>query len=572
MKTSVSIRLLYSLVLASLAFLPMRTSAQAKDTISYTSTCVGATITFGSPVFDSIFFPTSVKWHFSDPASGFYDSSTAKKPKHAYASPGTYTVTLTVVNGTDVINIQKTLNIISPASYSFGPDIFLCAGTDTLLTAPAVAGATYLWNDDSATATPTLRISKTGVYTVSIDGCGISDSIGVFLSDTAMLNLGKDHVMCDSANLMLDAASQNGQYTWMLDGAVLPFTGGQLITHYPGGTYIAIVDIPGCGTYRDTVRITYASPVRPAFDLGPDTLLCPKQVYTLTANLAGATAYEWSTLRTGNSIDISTPGAYYVFVTYNNVCQVTDTVLVEYRGDRALDFHDTAICKGSTLSLNADFGIGQYNWEAIPAQRDDQNQTGQATYYVYRPGTYAVTASVGQCLYKDTLTVRFDDSLKVSMIKDTSLCSGEDFWLQVNGNAYTYAWQDSSHSASYKVEQSGIYTVVAENGCGKDTLRATINLAACSCQLLLPNAFTPDGNGSNDTFRPLHACEMKDFQMAVYDRYGALVFHSNDPLLGWNGNFGGRKAPSGAYIWMARYVNTATKQPVNKKGTVLVIR
>jgi gliding motility-associated-like protein len=158
------------------------------------------------------------------------------------------------------------------------------------------------------------------------------------------------------------------------------------------------------------------------------------------------------------------------------------------------------------------------------------------------------------------------------MIKDTSLCSGEDFWLQVNGNAYTYAWQDSSHSASYKVEQSGIYTVVAENGCGKDTLRATVDLVACSCQLLLPNAFTPDNNGRNDTFRPLHACEMKDFQMAIYDRYGAPVFRSNDPLIGWDGNVGGHKAPSGAYIWMAHYFNTATKQPVSKKGTVLVIR
>lgn len=570
MKNAVSILIIF--LLSTLAILPAGSHAQSKDTISYTTTCVAATITFGSPVFDSIFFPSKIKWHFGDPGSGFYDSSTAKQPKHLYANPGAYNITLTVTNGTDIINIQKTLNIIAPTAYSFGPDIFLCAGKDTLLVAPAVAGASYLWNDDSASTTPTLRINKTGVYTVSIDGCGISDSIGVFLSDTPTFDLGKDHIMCDSANLMLNAASQNGQYTWTLNGAVLPFTGGQLLTHYPGGTYIAIVDVPGCGTYKDTVKVSYASPIEPTFYLGPDTLLCPKQIYTLTASLSGATAYDWSNNRTGSSINISNPGTYWVFVTYNNVCQVTDTVEVRYRGDRPLDFHDTAICKGSTLSLNADFGIGQYNWEAIPAQRDDQNQTGQATYYVYRPGTYAVTASVGQCVYKDTLTVRFDDSLRVSMIKDTSLCNGEDFWLQVNGNAYTYAWQDSSHSASYKVEQSGIYTVVAENGCGKDTLRATIDLTACSCQLLLPNAFTPDGNGRNDTFRPLHACGMKDFQMAVYDRYGEMIFRSSDPLLGWDGNFGGHKAPSGAYIWMARYFNTATKRSILKKGTVLVIR
>ncbi|MBN9380426.1 MAG: gliding motility-associated C-terminal domain-containing protein [Chitinophagaceae bacterium] len=565
---------IWFLVLGGVIVLPAHGFAQAaaKDTIHYTSTCAGATITFGSPVFDSIFFPSSVKWHFGDPASGYYDSSTAKEPKHVYAAPGSYNVTLTVKNGTDIIQIQKTVKIVPPMAYNFGPDIFLCSGKDTVLTAPAVAGATYLWNDDSATTTSTLKVSKTGVYTVSIDGCGVSDSLGVFFSDTPRLDLGKDHVMCDSANLLLNAASQNGQYTWSLNGTVLPVTEGQLLTHYPGGNYAVVVDVPGCGIYRDAVSITYASPLKPPFSLGPDTLLCPKEVYTLTASLSGATGYDWSTGSSASSIRISGPGTYWVFVTYNGGCQVTDTVLVRYRGDRPLDFHDTAICKGSTLSLNADFGVGQYNWEAIPPQRDDQNQTGQATYFVYRPGTYAVTATVGQCVYKDTLTVRIDDSLKVSMIKDTTLCNGEDFWLQVNGNADSLIWQDGAVSASYKVEQSGIYTVVAKNGCGKDTLRATVNLTACACQLLLPNAFTPDGNGRNDIFRPLHACEMKDFQMAIYDRFGELVFRSSSPGVGWDGTFGGHKVPSGSFIWMVHYFNTITKQPVLRKGTVLVIR
>ncbi|HEY4209150.1 MAG TPA: PKD domain-containing protein, partial [Puia sp.] len=222
--------------------------APAKDTITYSSTCVGTTISFGSPVFDSIFFPTSIKWHFDDPASGYYDSSTAKEPRHLYANPGTYNITLTVVNdGRDTIRIQKALTVIAPTAYGFGPDIFLCAGQDTAITAPAVAGATYLWNDDSATTTSSIRITQTGVYTVSINGCAITDSIGVFLSDSPRLDLGKDHVMCDSANLMLNAAAQNGQYTWILNGATLPFAGGQLVTHYPGGNYVAIVNVPGCG-------------------------------------------------------------------------------------------------------------------------------------------------------------------------------------------------------------------------------------------------------------------------------------------------------------------------------------
>jgi gliding motility-associated-like protein len=559
-----------------------RAQSAGKDTINYSSTCVGTTILFGSPLFDSLSFPFYVKWHFGDPASGYNDSSTAAKARHSYAATGSYYISLKVVNvpGADTIIMLDTINIVTPMAYSFGPDIYVCGKLDTVLKGPVVPGATYAWNDADTTHADTVHLTMPGVYTISINGCGVADSIGVFASDTPKIDLGKDHVMCDSANLLLNAASQNGTYAWWLNGSPLSFTGDQLLTQYPGGVYVAVVTVPGCGVYKDTASITYSMPVGPPFDMGPDTLLCPKQVFSLNATLTGATSYTWGEglggggpISTAPVLPITRPGLYWVFVTYNGQCEVTDTVDVTYRGDKPLDFHDTAICQGSTLTLNADFGTGTYNWSAIPPQRDDQNQTGQSTYFVYRPGKYAVTATVGQCVYTDTLTVAFDDSLRVSMIKDTTLCSGEEFWLQVKGNAETYAWQDSvTFTPAYHPVQSGIYTVVAQNGCGKDTLTATVDFTACSCQLQLPNAFTPDGDGRNDAFRPLHACEMSEYQMNIYDRYGDLVFRSLNPDLGWDGTFRGAKVPTGAFVWMVHYFNTATKQPVFRKGTVMVIR
>ncbi|MHA4811814.1 T9SS type B sorting domain-containing protein [Flavitalea flava] len=571
----IHIKMTCLILLISLAVIVPATgfSQGGKDTINYTSTCVNSTISFGSPVFDSLPFPEKVIWNFGDPASGIYNGSGAKQPKHIYATPGVYTIKLTVVNNkTDTVRIQGPITVVTPMNYNFGPDIFLCEGQTTLLNAPIISGALYTWNDDSTSHTDTLRVSKSGVYAVSIDGCGVNDSLGVYISSTPSIELGKDHIMCDSANLLLNAATQNGQYTWLLNGSLLAFTGDQLLTHAPGGTYVSIVTVPGCGVFKDTVSITYSSPLAPSFSIGPDTLLCPKQKYTITARLAGASAFDWSSGSTDSAITITQPDTYWVFVTQNGKCQVTDTVLVSYRGNRQLDFHDTAICQGSTLSLDANFGEGTYNWQAIPAQRDDQNQTGQATYFVYRPGTYAVTAQVGQCLYKDTLTVQFDDSLKVRMATDTILCNGEKFWLEVKGNADTYAWQDSTRSASYQVSQTGTYTVVAQNGCRKDTLTTKVTMVSCACQLLLPNAFTPDGNGINDSFRPLHACEMSGFQMAIYDRFGNRVFQTSDTDKGWDGSFNGRKVPPGTFIWMVHYINTSTKQPVFRKGSVLVIR
>jgi len=570
-------RLLYILFLLvlAMAFRPSVAVAQrGGDTVNWSSPCVNWTIAFASPLLDTFFRPDYIKWHFSDPASGYNDSSGADKPRHVFASVGDYPIELDVYyKGSDTIKIRDTISVITPMAYNFGPDIYVCGKKpDTLIQGPVIPGATYTWNDADTTHTDTLRVTTSGIYTVAVNGCGVTDSIGIFASDTPKIDLGKDHIMCDSANLQLTAASQNGVYTWLLNGAVLPEKTGQIITHYPGGVYIAEVTVPGCGVYRDTVSITYSPPIGPPFDLGPDTLLCPKQIFTLNAAIPGATAYDWSTGSHDSLITITAGGDYYVFVTYNGQCQVTDSVLVTYRNDKPLDFHDTAICKGSTLVLNADFGQGTYKWTAIPPQRDDQNQTGQSTYFVYEPGKYAVLAQVGQCVFTDTITVAFDDSLKVTMTRDTTLCFGEDFQLTVKGNGDTYAWQDSSTGQVYRPAQPGIYTVVAQNGCGKDTLTAQVNFTTCSCQLLLPNAFTPNGDGSNDTFRPLHACEMSNFELSVYSRLGDLVFRSLSPDGAWDGTFEGHKAQAGTYVWMARYFNPVSKQPVFRKGTVILIR
>lgn len=563
-------------LLLVLLFAGRAASAQAApDTISYNSTCSNTLITFNSSVFDydNSPFPSKIIWNFGDPASGIYNAAGVKMPTHNYTTPGTYYVSLYVLNNSpDTIKVYDTITIVNPLNYNFGPDIFLCAKTDTLLTAPIVPGATYTWSDDSLTTTDTLRVSVTGVYTVSINGCAVNDSIGVFFSDTPRINIGQNHVLCTNENLTLDATAQNGQYSWYLNGTQLNNNKSQQPVTDPGGQYVVVVNVPGCGVYSDTATITFSQPPAPPFSLGPDTLLCPKQVITLPARVEGATAYFWNTQSKDSAISISNAGNYWVFVTINNQCEVVDTINVSYRGDKKLNFNDTAICKGATLVLDADFGVGQYNWQSIPPQRDDQNQTGQSTYFVYRPGTYSITATVGQCIYKDTLTVTFNDSLVNSLVKDTTLCYGENYVLQVKGNANTYTWQDSTVGPSYPVTKEGAYTVVAQNGCGSDTLSTNILFKTCPCNLILPTAFTPNGDGRNDTFRPLHACNMAHYEMKVYNRFGELVFTSADPDKGWDGTYKGSRVPPGTFVYTVAYINTDKQQPFFQKGWVVVVR
>ncbi|HEY4337195.1 MAG TPA: hypothetical protein VGM89_14895, partial [Puia sp.] len=158
---------------------PSSSAAQQRgvDTISHTSTCVNSIIVFASPLLDTFFRPDYIRWHFSDPASGYNDSSGADKPRHVFAATGAYPIELDVYyRGSDTIKIRDTITIVTPMAYSFGPDIYVCGkNPDTLIHGPVIPGATYTWNDADTTHTDTIRITKSGIFTVAVNGCGVTD-------------------------------------------------------------------------------------------------------------------------------------------------------------------------------------------------------------------------------------------------------------------------------------------------------------------------------------------------------------------------------------------------------------
>ena len=580
-------RFLYIVFFISSFFAAEQTTAQITHVIQPSSTCAGTPVIFNSTVFETAQFPDTVRWNFGDIASGLLNTANGiQQPLHTYNTPGTYIVSLHVVDpGAGTIDLTDTLVIVFPVAYNFGPDVFLCGDTGTyILNAPIVPNALYEWNDDTLTKGPLLEVKQTGAYTVKINGCPVTDTIGVFFTREPNLDLGRDHVLCQGEQLTLSAASENASYQWLLNGTDLNFAQSQLPVTAPGGQYIANINVGGCGAYSDTVNITFSSTAAPAFYLGPDTLLCPREFFTLTAHAPGATAYAWSSkgldvyddvnynIDMDSVITINSQGRYWVFANIGKQCEVVDTMIVRYRGDKQLNFNDTALCQGTTLVLDADFGTGIYKWESIPPQRDDQNNTNQSTYFIYKPGFYAVTATVGHCIFKDSLNVVFNDTLQLELPGDTALCQGETFIIRPTANTADYTWQNGTVGGNFTATTTGLYRIIAQNGCGRDTADMNIVFDACPCTLLLPNAFTPNGDGVNDNFRPLHACDMQDYSMTIFNRYGEKIYFTKDALQGWDGKARTDKPLPGAYVWMVSYTKPSNKQLVQKQGTVLLIR
>ena len=158
------------------------------------------------------------------------------------------------------------------------------------------------------------------------------------------------------------------------------------------------------------------------------------------------------------------------------------------------------------------------------------------------------------------------------MLKDTTLCRGENFIITPTANVPNYVWQDGTVGGNFTATTTGLYRIIAQNGCGRDTADINIVFENCPCALLLPNAFTPNGDGVNDNFRPLHACDMQEYSMTVFNRYGEKIYFTKDPLQGWDGKIKGALLNMGGYVWTVIYTKTSTKQLVQKQGSVLLLR
>lgn len=82
---------------------------------------------------------------------------------------------------------------------------------------------------------------------------------------------------------------------------------------------------------------------------------------------------------------------------------------------------------------------------------------------------------------------------------------------------------------------------------------------------MVPNVFTPNGDGMNDEFRVAYR-SIREFHCWIYNRWGHLVYSWDDPAKGWDGTINGRPAPEGAYYYVIRALGTdaATNEYMNK--------
>jgi gliding motility-associated-like protein len=206
-------------------------------------------------------------------------------------------------------------------------------------------------------------------------------------------------------------------------------------------------------------------------------------------------------------------------------------------------------------------------------------QSGNLTYDPKKDssGTYKYIVYSTKDCPNDTAVFEIKITKAPDLGLDTTICKDKTLVLEIN-NANEFqniTWNDGSRSPKLVVSEKGVYSVMVSNAnCTfSDSIRIeTYNCNPCS--LYVPNVFSPNNDGNNDDFLIGIGCEVINYKIQIFDRWGNLVYQSNDIYEAWDGKVRGRTAAMGVYSW---FLNVETelfgKSVVEKKsGDLSVFR
>lgn len=324
-----------------------------------------------------------------------------------------------------------------------------------------------------------------------------------------------------------------------------------------------------CGVGR-TVNFTLTVDVNPAATVNSFTA-CEINGGTVTATPvpAGTYNYAWTVpagfTNPGNVASFSTSkaGTYIVVVTNTasgcSSISASGNVTITPAIQPVFIQVDT-ICKGTvaaSLPVRSVNGITGVWSPAI------NNQV--TTTYVFTPDPVV-------CANTAAMTIVVNDIPEVNLGGNRDICKGETVLLdpKAKGTGLQYLWQDGSTASVFAATQPGNYSVTVTNSCGAVTQNA--NLTEVACKIFIPSAFTPNEDGLNDRFQIIGAAYVKDFSMKIYNRWGKVIYETNNPYNGWNGTVAGLQQPAGLFIYDIRFINTQTGEENVQKGNVLLVR
>jgi gliding motility-associated-like protein len=445
----------------------------------------------------------------------------------------------------------------------------------------------------------------------------------------ATLNAGPNQLVCDlTKTIALNGSNQaGGPIQWVSNGNGTLSSSGNLQTTYSMSPFDAIfgtvvfsltsLNNSVCPVTLDTVAIKVSQ--QTTVNAGADVEICSSQAQiTLNGSIAGETTSGlWSGNGSG-TLNAQNPGSYqtsaadiqngtvrFILNSTNNlVCpSVSDTLLLNIRNNPVLFVgNDSSFCYKEVpfyLDPSVQNGGSTYVWTSTGNGKFNPNNFSFPVYY--EPGSSDVAA--GQVLLtlnsvnngacgnvSASIRLYLKPSPKALFTLSGSTLTLPNNTVQTNNqstSAGSFTWTFGNGSTSYSANplitynEVGNYpiTLIAENEykCSDTTTQIVLVIS----DVVFPNAFTPNTNGSNggtyntgdltnDVFYPFTG-GVTEYQLMIFNRWGEQIFMSTDIKIGWDGYFNGKPCQQDVYVWKAN-MTFFDGRTYSKAGTVTLLR
>jgi gliding motility-associated-like protein len=424
--------------------------------------------------------------------------------------------------------------------------------------------------------------------------CG-SDTTALpfYLADTPpiLLSLSADTMLTCSDSALVQAHVSGGYGTLTLDWNTGIPDGDTLAWLRPPQTTLYILSVTDeCGVLNpvDSMLLTIFEPDTFLMAIRPDTLVyCPESPVLLQGDVSGGTppyVYAWGGGMGSTSLLPVAPPVTQVYALQvwdlcGNLLSDSTTLIVAYDSVRVQVYPDTLICFGDTITVRAlpAAGHGQiellWNTGAItdsirvsPPQlahywcvATDQCRIADSTYVTVRVERPIADFTVQGGLWEEDVPIRFED-----------LSTGPIIGWSWDFGAFGLVSSEQDPVVTYP--GPGLHPVqlaiVDTLGC-VDTLVRIVPVRP-EFNLYLPSAFSPDGDGINEVFGVV-GVGIQAFRLRIFDRWGQLVFESEDPAQGWDGTVKGHAPVPGVYPYVFRYLGPSG-QTADQFGSVTLVR
>ncbi|MBK6952638.1 MAG: gliding motility-associated C-terminal domain-containing protein [Crocinitomicaceae bacterium] len=525
-----------------------------------------------------------------------WDNSVNDGVAFSPATTLTYTVT---ANLAGCISTDQVLVTVNPLPViGAGTDVSVCAGGSVTLTANNPNSAALVWTGGITNGTPFTPVAS-GTYTVTgtLAGCSASDDVVVTVNPipTVTANSSAGTTLCIGDNVTLTGGGANS-YTWT--GGVtngVSFVAATTTTYTVTGTSLS-----GCSNTA-TITLTVNNCTGPDAIIGTSgspATICVNDCINFQDLSTGTNVdtWFWDFGILGMTSNAQNPATmcYGIAGTYTISLTVTDDIgsdvatfvltVIECNPPQA-DFtlSDSSICLGDCVTLTdiSTESPTSWSWDfggaVSPNTSTDQNPTICPTV----PGTYDIELTATNAYGTNTVThtLIVNETPLVSAGYDTTIDMHTFGILDatVIPGGGSYVWTDDENIECPTCENTIVWPVFTEQftvvytsaaGCvASDSVLITVLFEDV---VNVPNGFSPNGDNLNDILF-VKGDGIVNMRFSIYNRYGQLVFQSDDQKIGWDGYLNGRPENPGVFVWYLEY-SLVDGSSNSKKGNVTLLK